>query len=135
MWIVTRHFKISLYFDFLQFFADWQWNEKCKKLNQLNRDTTRSIKKDEKKVDSKEIWKCYKIELKHFLYTSKKKNASKLKIWLKTLLLSYVKYANAEVYYKPRQTSKTEISANIAKALRSLTIFAKNSIPVVSPVS
>ena len=34
---------MQLYFDSYKSAADWQWNEKCKKLY-----TTRSIKKDKK---------------------------------------------------------------------------------------
>ena len=33
------------------------------------------------------------------------------------------------MYQKPRQTSKTEISAKTAKNIQSLTVFVKNSIP------
>ena len=58
----------------------------------------------------------------------KQKNATRLKIELKTLLLSCIIYINAEAYYKPRLTSKTEIFGKVAKVLQLLIIFEKSYI-------
>ena len=54
-----ERFEISLYIDSYKS-TGLQWNEKCKNYIQLDQ-----LKKSKwQRVDSKEIWKCYKIEAK-----------------------------------------------------------------------
>ena len=59
----------------------------------------------------------------------------KVKNVIKILFLSCIISTSAEAYYKPRQTSKTDISVKTAKELYSLSAFEKNSILEVWTVS